>query len=448
MKMQASSCIILNRFCWGLVVALLLTAGSGQKFFAAEPTIEELKADLRSADSKVRKKAASELGKSKSRDAVQPLLAAASDRDVGVREEVVKALGLLKDQSAITMLLTTIKDPAESVREESVIALVNLYADRDSEFVIARLAKKTYRKLNPFSDQVGNDSTVIESYIQVAPMVIDSIADRLVDSSMAIRVDAAKALGILRAKAAVPKMLEAMKTGDANLKIAVLRSFYKIRDASIDEQLLPYLNDSDKDVRDETVLTLGLFRSKRALPELQRLYDQNPDTRLRLKAFQSISLIGDASSLELFRRNLRDPDKTYRQYGAEGVARISEVSLVEDVSRAYILEKDPGAQLAQSFALYRLGRKEFMEKLILGLSERMFHEQVTAYFLEMGGPVVADLVGHLNHENASVRERLCYVLGLIGDSSTIETLRPMLKDSNSSVASEAAVAIRRLGAGS
>ncbi len=448
MKMLARSYITLSRSCRALVVALLLAAGFEHGLFAAERTIEELKGDLRSSEAKVRRKAASELGKTKSRDAVQPLLAAASDRDVVVREEVVKALGLLKDQSAITMLLTTIKDPAESVREESIIALVNLYADRNSEFVIARLAKKTYRKLNPFSDQVGNDSTVIESYIQVAPMVIDSIADRLVDSSMVVRIDAAKGLGILRAKAAVPKMLDSMKTGDANLKIAVLRSLYKIRDTSVDERLLPYLNDSDKDVRDETVVTLGLLRSKRALPELQQIYDQNPDTKLRLKAYQSIALIGDASSLELFRRSLKDVDKAYRQYGAEGLARVAEASLVEEVSKAYILEKDLGAQLAESFALYRLGRKEFMEKLILGLSERMFHEQVTAYLLEMGAVVVPELVGHLSHENASVRERLCYVLGMIGDSSAIESLKPMLKDTSNSVASEAAVAIRRLGAGS
>ena len=50
-----------------------------------------------------------------------------------------------------------------------------------------------------------------------------------------------------------------------------------------------------------------------------------------------------------------------------------------------------------------------------------------------------------------MRMRLCVrssvrVLGLIGDSSTIEQLKPLLRDSNPSVASEAALAIRRLGA--
>lgn len=448
MSQQLTIKIIMRHACFILVLATTSTTHLDSQFFAAEPTLEQLKADLRSSDAKVRRKAASELGKTKSREAVQPLLSAATDRDVSVREEVVKSLGLLKDQEALTMLLTTIKDPADSVREESIIALVNLYADRDAGSVITRTAKKVYKTINPFRDQVGDDATLIEAYVQVAPMVIDSIADRLVDSSLAVRLDAAKALGILRARPAIPKMLDAMKTGDANLRIAVLRSLYKIRDTSVDEQILPYLNDSDKNVRDETILTLGLFRTKKALPELKRIYDQNPDTKLRLNAFQALALIGDGSTLDLFQRNLRDPDKAYRQAAAEGIGRVGETSLVEEVSRTFLNEKDMGAQLAQSFALYRLGRREFMEKFLMALAERMYHDQATAYLVEMGTPVVPDLVRNLNHENAVVREKLCAVLGLIGDSSTIDQLKPLLRDSNPSVASEAALAIRRLGAGS
>jgi HEAT repeat protein len=228
--------------------------------FAAESTLEQLKADLRSSDAKARRKAASELGKTKSREAVQPLLSAATDRDVSVREEVVKSLGLLKDQDALTMLLTTIKDPADSVREESIIALVNLYADRDAGWVVTRTAKKVYKTINPFSDQVGDDATIIEAYVQVAPMVIDSIADRLVDSSLAVRLDAAKALGVLRARPAVPRMIDAE---DGRRQLASSAS--ALQDPRYERGWNRFCrtNDSDKNVRDETILTLGLFRSKK-----------------------------------------------------------------------------------------------------------------------------------------------------------------------------------------
>ncbi len=433
---------------FGLIMIAMMVwwEGTLTQLQAAEPTLDELKASLKSPDAKIRKKAAVELGKTYSRDAVAPLLAAAQDTDVNVREEVVKSLGLLKDQSAITMLLSTLKDSAESVREESIIALVNLYADRQEGFVFTRVAKRVYRTINPFSDVVGHDPTVVEPHIKVSPVVADAIAERLVDPSPAIRLDAAKALGILKAEAQIPKLLEAMKTGDANLRIAVLRSLYKIRNPSVDGEIMSYLNDSNKDVRDETILTLGLFRSLKALPELQKIYDQNPESKLRLKALEAISLIADRSSLELFRRNLRDPDSQYRQFAAEGLARIAESSLVEEVSRTALGEKKFNTQLALSFALYRMGRKEYLDKLVGALNQRMYHQQVEAYFIEMGKPISPELVHYLSHKEPRVRERLCAVLGVIGDQSAIDRLKPLLNDPDRNVVSEAALAIRRLGA--
>jgi HEAT repeat protein len=429
-----------------MALAVTLTFALRPPVFAEQPTLEQLKTDLNNPDIKVRKKAASALGKSMDREAVLPLLSAAQDSDVEVREEVVKALGLLRDQQAITMLLTTVKDPAESVREESIFALLNLYGEPGTEFIVTRLAKKVYKKMNPFSDQVGTDPTVIEPYVKVAPAVIDAIAERLIDSSPSIRLDAAKALGVLKAHSALPQMLEAMKTGDSNLRIAILRSLYKIKDPSMDEQILPYLNDSEKDVRAETLLTLGLLRSHKALPAIRKIYDQNPDAKLGGKALQAMSLIGDPISLELFKRNLKDPDALYRQYAAEGIARVGDESVVEEVSRTFIKEKKLNTQLALSFALYRLGRREYLEKLISGLSERMHHEQVTSYLIEMGNPIQSELLSYLTHNNARVRERLCYVLGIVGDKTTAEKLKPLLNDSDSAVVSEAALAIRRLGA--
>ncbi len=413
---------------------------------AAEQTMEQLKAGLKSPKPQVRRKAASEMGKSRNRDAMAPLLAAAQDSDVKVRVEVVKALGSLRDQRSITMLLTTLQDPAASVREESIIALVNLYAERDEGFSFTRLAEQTYKTINPFSDQVGHDPTVVEPYIKVSPVVTDAIAERLVDSSLGIRIDAANGLGILRVENVILKMLEAMKVGDANLRIAILRALYKIRNTSVDTGILLYLNDANSNVREETLLTLGLFRSRKALPEIQRIYDRNPDTKLRVKALQAISLIGDPSSTDLFKRNLRDPDAQYRQYAAEGLARVGDPSLVEEISRTLLAEKKEPAQLALSFALYRMGRKEYLDKLVSSLSSKENHSQLEAYFIEMGKPVSYELVRYLNNEDPRVRARLCVVLGQIGDRSILDKIQPLLKDPNTEVISEATLAVKRLGA--
>ena len=432
----------------GLMSSLLIViaAGTTPILHAKEPAIEELKADLKSSRSATRKKAARALGRTLDRDATPALLAAAGDGNPDVRREVIKSLGLLRDLSAITMLLTALNDSAHSVRQEAIIALVNLYTEQDASFFLTREAKRLYTRLNPFSGPLRSDATMIEPDVKVGSAVVDGIAERLDDSDKLVRFYAANALGVLRAQRAIPQMLAAMKVAGPNLRVAILRSFYKIRDRSVDEQILTYLYNANKKVRDETILTLGLFKSRKALPQLQAFYDQNPNTKLRLKSLEAISLIGDTRSLGLFRRVLGDPDRKYRQFAAEGIARVGDDSVVEEVSRSFLDEKKPSTRLAMSFALFRLGRPEYLDRLVASLKERFLYNQAEAYLIELGKSVSPQLVKYLGNDSPEIRQKLCRVLGLIGDDSTMESLRPLLRDSDAGVVSEASRAIRRIGA--
>ena len=99
-----------------------------------------------------------------------------------------------------------------------------------------------------------------------------------------------------------------------------------------------------------------------------------------------------------------------------------------------------------SFALYSLGRKEHLDQMVAALKERMHHQQAQAYLLELKARVSPDLVNYLNDSNPLIRRRLCLVLGRIGDSATAEKLRPLLKDDDTEVVSEATRALRRIGA--
>ena len=429
-----------TRLFW-LMALVISTIGSA---VAADPTIEQLKVQLKSPDPKVRVKAVQELANTASREAVPPLLTVVKDLDDRVRLEAVRALGEFRDQSATTMLLDALKDSEEKVREAAIVALVSYYVEKDAEFVVTRVAKKVYGTVNPFSDKVGNDSTVVEPWVKVNPSIIEGIANMLRDPSSPVRLDAARSLGVLRAEAAIPRMVEGMQTGDANLKIALLRSFYKIKQVNVEGSLLPYLNDADKNVRFETILTLGLLRSKQARPTLEGFYNQRKDEKLRKRALEALAMIGDPASMDIFRRNLKDPDSEYRQYAAEGLGRIANPSVTEDVSRAYLEEKKLNAQLAMSFALFQLGRREYLDKLVAGLGEMMHYQQAEVYLIEMGKPVAQDLTKFLDSPDERIRARTCYVLGVIGESSVAERIRPLMNDSDSSVVMEASTALRRL----
>ena len=432
-----------------LIISLVMgSVWASLPLIAKEPTIEELKSALKSPKAGSRRKAAKALGQTFSGQATQPLLLAAADSDVKVRREVIKALGLLKDRNAITVLLTALKDSDASVRKEAIVALVNLYTQKEAGFFLSKQAKRIYQKINLFSNPIQRDSTIIELDVLVSPSVIDSIAERLSDSNQSVRLYAASSLGVLRGKTAIPKMVKAMKTGNPRLRLEILQSFYKIRDRSIDEDLLVYLFDPNKAVRNEAILTLGLFKSQKALPKLQAIYNRNSKNKLQKKALEAISLIGDVRSLELFRGNLTNEDSKYRQYAGEGIARIASVdtSSVEDVSRAFLSEKNTETQLSFSFALFRLGRPEYLDRIVSSLNERSHVNQAEVYLVELGSHTVPLLVKYLANNDPRIRQKICRVLGLIGDKASIESLNSLLHDGNADVVSEAALAIRRINA--
>lgn len=441
-----------KEFCWLLLLVLasglllLSPAGTPLVLEARGDSIEELREKLKGKKASARRKAARALGKTLSREATPLLLGAVEDKDPEVRREAIKSLGLIRDMSAITMLLTALEDGVPAVRQEAIIALVNLYTEQDASFFLTREAKRLYARLNPLSGPVPSDDTIIEPDVNVAPAVIDSIAARLRDSNRMVRFYAANGLGVLRGQAAIPKMVQGMKGSEPNLQVAILRSLYKIRDRSVAAEIEPYLFNTNKKVRNEAILTLGLFKSLEALPQLQTLYDQNPGRDVRLKCLEAMAFIGDPSSLPMFRRHLSDGGSKYRQFAAEGIGRAGDASVAEEVSRAFLVEKKSAPRLAMSFGLYNLGRHEYLETMVAALKERMLYQQALAYLLELKTRVSPELVNYLSDDSPEVRRRLCLVLGLIGDSASAAKIRPLLQDNDSEVVSEATRALRRIGA--
>jgi HEAT repeat protein len=71
---------------------------------------------------------------------------------------------------------------------------------------------------------------------------------------------------------------------------------------------------------------------------------------------------------------------------------------------------------------------------------------VENYLVEMGNPAIPELLIYLDSPQAQIRERICYVLGMIGDSAASPKLRLLLKDSDTNVVAEASMAMRRIGA--
>ena len=198
---------------------------------------------------------------------------------------------------------------------------------------------------------------------------------------------------------------------------------------------------------------MGRLHDKAALPELTRLFmkeaalqKRQADAPFRAALLEAIALIADPSSKELFTRQRAHDDAAVRTQAYAGLARVGDASLTTAVSADRLAEKDVDVQTAQAFALYRFGRKEYLEELVKSLGSRRTAARARQYLLELRQDEVADLGALSKLEDAGLRESIAEILGLIGDDRARPVLQDLTKDTRGQVAPLANQALERIAA--
>ena len=439
------SCFTFALLSTGVLFASLGRVGAMR---TREVPVDSLIYDLKNPDAKRRKDAVTALGKKKVTSAVPDLVAMTGDGSTPVRKELVVALDKIGDPRALPAFVTLSEDRDKTIRDKSLDGIVNLYLSKDKGFTggVTRVANF----LNPWSDEWG--AVAIDREAKVDESAIGALSARLQDSDNTLRVKSARALGILRGQPAVPVMLDSLRHDRNNgVRFEIVRSFRKIGDASVAPELMNYLEYGDPKVRNESIYTIGRLRYRPAAAELQRLYEKeasgsvgkvNKDHQRNL--MDAMAFIGDPSSKELFLKEKRNPDNVLRLRAVEGLARIADNAEVTDVSRDRLREKDAKVQVALAYALYRMGRTEYLEAVVEGLDDGKTRAQVTQYLVEFPPGDLPKLTSQARHNSVSVRESIAQVLGEIGDSSSIPALQDLSKDTRGNIAPLSVHAMRRI----
>jgi HEAT repeat protein len=305
---------------------------------------------------------------------------------------------------------------------------------------------------NPWSDEWAE--VVVEPDLTIDPSVVTALVARLQDPHDAIRVKAARSLGILRGHAAVPALLTATKEDRSPaVRFESVRALRKIGDPAVAPDVLPLTLSTESRLRTEAVLTIGRLHHRPSLPELNRLFTKElalpkrqADPAFRAALLEAIALIADPESKDVFLRNRQQEDPSLRVQAYAGLARLADAGLATEISRDRLAEKDPQVQTAQAFALYRMGRKEYLEELVKALGSRRTNTRAREYLLELRATEVADLYPLAKLEDANIREALAEILGLIGDEGARPALQELLRDTRGQVSTLANQAIHRLDA--
>ena len=168
---------------------------------------------------------------------------------------------------------------------------------------------------------------------------------------MESRANAARAIGILRGREAIPDLLEAMKSKDGAVIYESLIAIQKIRDKDVAPKLRYLLRDLDEKVQLAAIETNGILQNKEALPDLVDVLNRARSMKVRRAALTAIAMIPDDSSRALFNRYLSDKDDALRGAAAEGFARLKNPADRPTVQKAFDEEGKPSPRLSMAAQL-------------------------------------------------------------------------------------------------
>jgi HEAT repeat protein len=185
--------------------------------------------------------------------------------------------------------------------------------------------------------------------------------------------------------------------------------------------------------------------------ELTRLYKDEGskatklgDHTYELMLFDALAYIADPSSKQLFFQNQQNKDADVRRMANAGLARLGDESNAQRISANRLTEKDSKVKTAQAFALYRMGRPEYLDELIRALDGGT-ESTAREYIADFKPEELAELYPKISTAGSGQQKALVDLMGRIGDERAILYLQQLIRD-RSDLTKEADQAIRYIRA--
>lgn len=417
-------------------IGVILLTASADAFGAGRASFEDLVANLKSPTVKTRLEAAQELGKSRRREAVTPLAAALrAEPEAKVRLEVVRALRELRNLDAVPALVAAMSDPEAEVREEALGSIVEVYSERERSGAVGRF-------LELFSDEYEKPTPPL--FTTVDPSVFRALTQLLRDERKELRQGAAYAAGILDGRSIAGDLVAALPDVEPGVRGASATAIGKVGSTADGQKLIPLLSDESASVRNRALAAIGALRVREAGPALREMYEANRRKEQGVKVLESLSRVADPSQADLFREVVRESDPERKRLAVEGLARVSDASMLPAFKKDFQRERSDDLRLAYAFAITRLGDRDFLDTLVLGLPSSSAGKRVQGYLLELGPGILTDLYPYLNDQDAEIRAQLCDIIAAMGNAASLSVLEPLVNDPSPKVVDRANRAIERL----
>jgi HEAT repeat protein len=402
-------------------------------------------------DTRQRAKAAREMGK-QGEDAIPKLLPYVSDVDVSVRIEAVKALDEIGGPKTLEPLVKLAADPDPEIEIRATDGLVNIYLPGYLKSGLSGSLQRIGTSIKAkFTD---TNTQVIDAYIEVRPEVI-AVLGKMARSGSGTdaRANAARAVGILRGRAAIPDLIEALHSKDDSVMFESLTAIEKIRDPAAAPRIAFLLRDLEEKIQIAALSTTGILRNREAEPDVRDALEHARSIKVRRAALSALAMLGVPADHAIFLRYLSDKDDALRAAAAEGIARLKNPADRATMDGAFKAEHKMGPRLAVAFALVSLGNLDTAEftplrYLVNTLNLRSYQGVSLAYMTELARdqPVRTAAYTMLPRATKDEKIQLSTVFARSGDKDSVTYLETLSVDPDKDVAQEAIRSLRTLRA--
>jgi HEAT repeat protein len=399
----------------------------------------------------VRPKDVREIGKGGSA-ALPRLQELLQNPSTGVRVEAVKQITEIGTVRSLDPLIAATRDNQPEVQIVAADGLVNFYLPGYFQTgfgsSLRRVGSSIKSKFTDTNDQV------VDPFITVRADVIAALGSLVSGGgSMEARANAARSLGVLRGKGAIPDLLKALRSKDTGVLYESLVALQKIRDESAGPQIAFLLHDLNPKVQIAAIEATGLLRNQDAVPDLIDVLNRAKDAPVRRAALTAIGMLPSVESRPIYAQYLEDKDEKMRAAAAEGYARLRNPNDLPVLEKAWQDEGKPAPRLSLAFAQAMLGKTEVSEfspfqYLINTLNSAAYKGEALPFLVELArdDQVRKSLYGPMQSGTKDEKIGLARVLARSGDKDSVAELQKLSNDTDTEVAQEALRALRSLQA--
>jgi len=271
--------------------------------------------------------------------------------DLDIRIEAVKTITEIGTPGRLAPLIQATADSDPEVQIHATDGLVNFYLPGYVQTGFGASIKRVGASIKGhFTDT--NDQ-VVDPFVIPRPDVIQALGILVRGGSdMQARANAARALGILRGKTALPDLVAALRSKNTDLIYESLIALQKIRDESAASGVAFLLRDLDQKVQLAAIETVGLLQNKSSVPQLLDVLENTRNKTVKRTALTSLAMLPDERSRQVYAQYLHDKDDGLRAGAAEGFARLKNPADLPALETAFQEEGKTPPRLALPCCIY------------------------------------------------------------------------------------------------